>query len=60
MNAEPKNSKTVRLNDSLKDESKKDETYKLLGKTFNLYLKNTTSYRGAIYGKTTLSFLINF
>ena len=42
MNAEPKNSKTVRLNDSLKDESKKDETYKLLGKTFNLYLKNTT------------------
>ena len=61
MNAEPNNSKTLRLNDSLKDEFKKDETYMILGKTFQpLPKKNNTSYRGAIYGKAILLFLINF
>ena len=45
MNAEPNNSKTLRLNDSLKDEFKKDETYMILGKTFQpLPKKNNTSF----------------
>ena len=61
MYAEPKNFKTLRLNDSLKDECKKDETYMLSGKLFQpLPKKYNTSYRETIYGKTIFSFLINF
>ena len=33
MNAQPKNSKTLQLNDYLKDECKKDETYMVSTKT---------------------------
>ena len=60
MDAQPKNSKTLQLNDYLKDECKKDKTYMVSGKIFQpLPKKYNTSYRGTIYGKTILLFLIN-